>query len=278
MTEIQEYSAVEAALTDLAARYKGIVFDVTTIDGMKSAKLAKKELAGYRISLENMRKVLKEPALRRSQMLDTEARRITAALEALEAPIDAQIKAETDKEKRAVEARLKAEADRLAAEEQARKAAEEAKMAAERAEIAKAQAALAEQERQARQKIEEEARAARLRIEEEERAARAAREEADRAAKAVRDAEEAKIKAERDRVEAERAEVVRQERLAQQARDEVARVKREQEEAAEREKRRRVNELADARTMLELFRKRFGHREEFAGVVKAIDELLGVVA
>ena len=36
-TDIVEYSKTEAALADLARRYKDVVFDVTTRDGMATA-------------------------------------------------------------------------------------------------------------------------------------------------------------------------------------------------------------------------------------------------
>lgn len=273
-TEIAEYSQTEAALATLSERYKGVVYDVTKKEGMEAAVKARAELRGYRVSLEKTRVEIKAPALKRSQAIDSEARRITAALVALEDPIDEQIKAETDKKKRAEEAAAKAEADRIAAEERARKEAEEAKLAAERAEIArqrieleKAEKARLEADRQARLKIEEEQRAARLKIEQEERAARAAREEADRQDRLARQARDevarikaenaaAALKAERDRLDAERRAIE------------------EAEEAAFREKQRLANELNDGYEMLATFVRRFGKREEFRAIVKAIGPYL----
>lgn len=277
-TEIAEYSATEAALSTLANHYEGVVYDVTTRDGMGEAVKARAELRGFRIDLEKTRKAIKEPALRRAQAIDSEARRITFALLALEEPIDEQIKTETEKKKRAEEAAAKAEAERIAAEELARKQAEEAKLAAERAEIEKAKAALAEQERQSRLKIEEEQRASRMEIEAEERAARAAREESGRQERLARQAreevkrvrraeEEAKLKAEREKIEAER-------RAAEEAQRKV----REAEEAAKREKLRLANELNDGYEMLATFVRRFGKREEFREIVKAIGPYLRKVA
>ena len=269
-TSIQEYSPTEAALADLAGRYKGVLFEVQTPAGLATAKKARAELRTYRVALEKLRVEIKAPALKRVQEVDSEARRITAALVALEDPIDAQIKKEEERKELERTAAARAEADRLAAEAESKRIVEEAKLAAERADIARRQAALdaAEKERleteaAARRKIEEEERAARQRIEDQERAARVAREEADRVAAVARAAEEALLRVARDKVEAERAEVLRQERLAQQARDEVARLKA-----------REIAEAQDARSMLETFVKRFGHRVEFKPLVDWINKYL----
>lgn len=280
-TEIVEYSKTEAALGDLAEKYKGVIFDCTTREGMQAASKGRAELRSIRVALEKTRKAIKEPALRRTQLIDSEARRITAALSELEDPIDAQIKKEEERKEfertRAErEAREKAEA-----EEAARKAAEEQKLIEERAEldrqraeIAKAEAARLEAERAARLKIEEEQRAARMKIEEEERAARLAREEADRQAAKAREAEEARLKAERDKIEAEKRAAEEFKRKAQAEEEARAKAIRDAEEAKERERQRQAAELLDGRALLETFCKRFGHRQEFSGVAASIRKFL----
>jgi len=93
-TQIAEYSATEQALALLADKYGKKAYEVTTTKGMQEAKEARAELRGYRVSLEKKRQELKAPALERSRLIDAEAKRITAALEALEDPIDEQIKTE----------------------------------------------------------------------------------------------------------------------------------------------------------------------------------------
>ena len=251
-TEIVEYSKTEAALSELASKYKGVVFDVTTREGMQTAVKGRAELRGFRVALEKTRKEIKEPALRRTQLIDSEARRITAVISALEDPIDAQIKKE---EERKEWERLRPEreaAEKAAAEELAKKEAEEKRMAEERAEIerqraelAKAESARLEAERQSRMKIEEQERAARMRLEEEarqERLARQAREEVERVKRAE---EEARLKAERDKIE-----------------------------AAAREQQRLANELNDGYEILATFVRRFGHRNEFREVAAAISPYL----
>lgn len=262
-TEITEYSQTEAALAELANKYKNIVFDVTTRDGMIAAKKARAEIRGYRIALEKMRVEIKAPALKRCQLIDSEARRITIELEALENPIDAQIKKE---EARIEEERTRAareEMERQAAIERAKREEEERKLAAEREEIARQRAELERQqrereeaERQARLKIEAEERAARMRIEEEERKARLAREEADRQARAILEAEQAKLRKER---EAEEAKL---------------KAERDRLEAEQREAQRKAAEKLDGRAMLQTFVKRFGHVQEFYAIVAAINAFL----
>lgn len=93
-TEIVEYSKTEAALADLNARYGAVIFDTSTTKGMQEAVAGRAEIRGYRVDLEKERVRIKAPALERCRLIDTEAKRITAALEALENPIDAAIKAE----------------------------------------------------------------------------------------------------------------------------------------------------------------------------------------
>ena len=96
-TQIAEYSQTEAALATLAEQYKGVVYDVTTKEGMQAAKAGRNEIRGYRTALEAKRVEIKAPALERCRLIDAEAKRITAELEALENPIAAQIKKEEDR-------------------------------------------------------------------------------------------------------------------------------------------------------------------------------------
>lgn len=247
-TEIVEYSKTEAALSDLASKYKGVIFDVTTRDGMQTAIKGRAELRELRVALEKTRKAIKEPALRRTQQIDSEARRITAALSALEDPIDAQIKKEEDRKEFERTKPEREAAEKALAEEAARKLAEEQRMAAERAEIDRQRAELAKAE-QARLAAEAESRA---RIEADERAARMRIEESER-----------------------------QERLARQAREEVERVKAAEEaarlkaerdalEAVQREVQRKADELLGAEQMLNTFVQRYGHIDTFATVTAAI--------
>lgn len=291
-TAIQEYSATEAALAGLAQRYKGVLFDVTTLEGMATARKGRAEIRTYRTTLEKKRVQLKSDVLDRGRLIDGEAKRITAELESLENPIDEQIKKEEQRVEDIRTAKAREEAARIAAEEQARKEAEESRMAAERAEIAMRQAELYRAERERREadersrlKLEEEAREARRKIEEEERQARLAREQADREARQAREAEEARmaqqrrdeeavLAAERRRLEDERRAVEEAQRKEREAEERRQKALRDEQEAKEREARRIENERLDGRTMLITFRDQFGKIEEFAPVVAAINKYL----
>lgn len=96
-TTIIEYSSTDAALALLSERYRGATYDVATASGMTEARKARGELRGYRVDLEKKRVEIKAPALDRCRAIDSEAKRITAALAALEDPIDAQIKTEENR-------------------------------------------------------------------------------------------------------------------------------------------------------------------------------------
>jgi hypothetical protein len=108
--QIQEYTQTAAALALLNEKYSGQLFAVTTTQGMDEAKKARAEVKGYRVALEKLRVELKAPALERTRLIDAEAKRITAELLAIEAPIDQQIKEEERRkeEEKAEEARAEA--------------------------------------------------------------------------------------------------------------------------------------------------------------------------
>jgi colicin import membrane protein len=111
--KIVEYTETAAAIAVLREKYC-TVFDVTTSKGMDEAKKARAEVRSYRVSLEKVRKEIKAPALERSRLIDEEAKRITAELQAIEEPIDEQIKAEERRKEEEKAAKARAEAARLA--------------------------------------------------------------------------------------------------------------------------------------------------------------------
>ncbi|WP_171020174.1 DUF1351 domain-containing protein [Hydrogenophaga sp. 2FB] len=126
-----QYSKTEAALAALREKYTGATFDMTTTKGDKEARAARLELTTLRTGLEKRRKEFKAPALEFGKKIDAEAARITAEIEALEQPIDAQIRA--DETRRAAE---KAERERIEAE---RVAVHQNRLAVIRACVGKAQ-------------------------------------------------------------------------------------------------------------------------------------------
>jgi colicin import membrane protein len=115
-TELQiiEYRPTAAALAELGQRYKGVVYPCGTADGMYEAKIARAELRGYRTDLEKMRQTLKAGVLEKGRLIDGEAKDITAKLEALENPIDSQIKQE--EQRKETERKAREEAERAAAD------------------------------------------------------------------------------------------------------------------------------------------------------------------
>ena len=281
---IAEYDPIISALTAVE-KYRGLVCDVSTPQGLAEAKSAHKEVAAVRIALEKTRKKVKEDVVARGKLIDGEANKYFAQIAAIEEPIKSQIEAEERREQEAREAAIKAEQDRLAREEAERKAAEEAKLAAERAAIDKERAELEAQQRAAREKIEAEERAARARIEEEARKERLAQQAREEVARVKAREEEERLRAEREKLEAERRakdEADRKEREAAEAQERAARLaleesmrkEREAKEAEQRERQRLVLEKSDARTSLEIWRNRYGHLPEYAGVVRAMDECL----
>lgn len=115
LTPISEYATTALVLADLQKRHKGVVYDVTAPKQMKLAKEARAEIRNYRTSLEKTRVEIKAPALERCRLIDSEAKRITAELVALEEPIDVQIKAEEARAEAEKLARLEAERLRVEA-------------------------------------------------------------------------------------------------------------------------------------------------------------------
>lgn len=113
--QIVEYSQTAAALAALRQKYEKVLFPVETAAGMKDALGARKELRDIRVGLEKMRKEIKAPALERCRLIDEEAKTITAQLEALEKPIDGQIKAEEARKEREKQERERLERERVAA-------------------------------------------------------------------------------------------------------------------------------------------------------------------
>lgn len=94
ITEVKEYSVTEASLAGLRQKYQDMTFDVATTKGDKEARAARLELVKLRTGLDAKRKEIKAPALAYCQLIDSEAKRITAEIVKLEDPIDAMIKAE----------------------------------------------------------------------------------------------------------------------------------------------------------------------------------------
>jgi len=112
-SKVVEYSAVQEVLSDLRSRYSVIKWDVTTAKGMVDARLARSEIRKWRTGLEKERQRIKAAVLERGRLIDTEAKRITDELVALEDPIDSLIKDEEGKKERERIAKEEAEKKRV---------------------------------------------------------------------------------------------------------------------------------------------------------------------
>ncbi len=93
-TAIAEYSATESALAAMRAELANTTWDLTTVAGNQEARASRMACVKLRTSLEAKRKDLKDPHLTAISFIDTEAKRITAAIVEIENPIDAVIKAD----------------------------------------------------------------------------------------------------------------------------------------------------------------------------------------
>jgi hypothetical protein len=111
---VAEMNRVESGLHALREKYAGVVYEVTTTIGMDAAKAARLAIREPRYEVERVRKAAKAPILALGKKLDMEAARITAELEQIEAPIDAQIKGEEARKEAEKQARIAAEQKRVA--------------------------------------------------------------------------------------------------------------------------------------------------------------------
>lgn len=109
---VQGYIATAEKVLALTEQYTGIVYEVSMPKGMDAAKKARYELVKLRTSLESTRTALKAPVIQLGKDLDAQAKAITAAIVAMEAPIDAQITSEEERKKTEREAKARLEQER----------------------------------------------------------------------------------------------------------------------------------------------------------------------
>jgi colicin import membrane protein len=111
---VAEFDRVAAGLGALQEAYGGVVFDVSNTKGMEAAKEARKTIRDLRYGVEHTRTDAKAPIIDLGKTLDSEAKRITEALMAIEEPIHLQIKNEEERVEREKQARIDAEVKRVA--------------------------------------------------------------------------------------------------------------------------------------------------------------------
>jgi len=114
-TGLALFNRTDEALALLQDRLKDRVYDIATVKGMDEAKKDRAELRSLRVNLDKMRKQLNEDDQARIKARNTRAGEITAKIEALEDPIDEQIKAEETRKAEARAEREREEQQRLAA-------------------------------------------------------------------------------------------------------------------------------------------------------------------
>ena len=110
---LAEFSRVEAGIAALTEAYAGVIYDVTTTEGMSAAREARRIVREPRYEVEKVRKDAKAPLLALGKEIDAEAKRITAALLAIEEPIDQQIAAEEARKEAERQAKILAEQQRV---------------------------------------------------------------------------------------------------------------------------------------------------------------------
>ncbi len=111
---IVKLNHTEAGLAALRADLLNKTYDLTTTKGDKEARADRLRCVTLRTTLEKRRKELKAPAIEFGKLIDAEAKRISSAIEVIEAPIDWQIKADEDRRERERAERERIEGERVA--------------------------------------------------------------------------------------------------------------------------------------------------------------------
>ncbi len=110
-----EFEKVAAGIAALETRYKDVVYPVTTTKGLDEAKAARADIRDARYAVQRAAKSAKSELAAISKNIGEKADQIIAPLEALEAPIDQQIKAEEARKEAEKEAKRLAEVARVEA-------------------------------------------------------------------------------------------------------------------------------------------------------------------
>lgn len=113
-TSIAEFDVVESGLAELESKFSKVVYeDINTKDGLARAKADRALVKEVRLKVAAQAKLMKDPLNKFKRVIDGQAERIIDRVEALEEPIDEQIKAEEKRLEEVKEAKRKAEAQRV---------------------------------------------------------------------------------------------------------------------------------------------------------------------
>lgn len=113
--ELAKIDPIAKIIATLDEKYANTHYDLTTTKGMAVAKIARAELRGLRVRLEEARKEEKADVLERGRYIDGMARTLQEAILKHEEPLDEQIKAEEDRKEKERKARMEVEAARVTA-------------------------------------------------------------------------------------------------------------------------------------------------------------------
>lgn len=111
-----KFNVSEVVIKELAKKYANIKVIPGNKKSFQLVKDALKEVSGYRIAVEKKRKQLNKPILEYKRGLDAEAKKITAMLREVEAPLAAEKKAEEDRIKLEEERQKEIERQRIQAQ------------------------------------------------------------------------------------------------------------------------------------------------------------------
>jgi len=247
------YDVTDAIIAETRERCNGLTVDTPV--AYEETRQAIASLRDTRVAIEKRRVILKADALAYGRTVDSEAKRLTLLLEAIEDPLKvmkavvddekARVKAEADAAKlRAYEAEIQANLAAQEAERKAKQAEEDARRAEERAALDAERATLAEERRRIDAR-EAEAKA----IADAARKVEQDKLDAERAAFAeVKRLEENRQRTEQEHVEAERRVVEKMRQDAERAefeRQAVARAEAEAVKKAEAEQLAKAQRAAD---------------------------------
>lgn len=112
---MQEITSIEAGLADLETKYRGVVYDVTTTEGMEAAREARAAIRDPRYKLEKVRAATSKELTTIQRAVNAEAARIKGRIEEIEHPIHQQINAEEERIEAERAAKREAAAARTAA-------------------------------------------------------------------------------------------------------------------------------------------------------------------
>lgn len=264
-TSIVKFNVADSAIAEMGAKYLPLIINgIEDKVGFQMVHAARMEVKRTRLEVEKTRKDLKADALRYSQAVDGEARRITALLEPIESHLESQELA-VIKAKEKIKLEEEATKDRLAQERvdamqlfgvslsfmMARSMTPEAfaqafKIADEQHAVAEAhrkkaqeEAALEAERREIERKAEEE------RIAEERRKNEAAQAEIAELTRKLAE-ERAALEKEIRKIEAQKAEKARQEEIEQAKKEAAEKAVLEAQEKAKAEEQARLAALAQA--------------------------------